>query len=467
MSNKKIEPVIPGGFQDFPPEEMIARQKMFESIQRTYENFGFVPLDTSTIEYAEVLLGEGGETDKQVYHVASTNKQGEVDFDTSLLTLRYDLTVPLARFVAANIDKPKFTLPFKRYQLGKVFRGEKPQAGRYREFVQFDADIVGTPSMLADTEIINMMIEALTSLGLKRFIIKINNRKILNGLAELVGIEGTKEVPKQDRIKFMMRILDKLGKVGWDEVTFELTRRPDNDFDPTPSLLPDRLADIRNFLDVQGGDYEKLNSLTRIFKGVDIALCGISELREILDNLKALKVDPSKYCLDLSIARGLDYYTGPVVETELLDLPQIGSVMSGGRFDGLVSRFSEREVPATGASIGVDRLFAAMKELGLVDLVPSTAQVLVTNLDSRQRAHYLSIAGRLRSAGIKTELYFGSRLLLRDQIGYANLKRIPIVIIIGQDEIEKGGMQIKDMNARKQVFVSKEEFIGKVQSILG
>lgn len=466
MNSQKVKPVIPGGFQDFSPQEMIARQGMFDAIRAVYERFGFVPLDTTTVEYDRVLLGEGGETDKQVYRVASTDKQGRAEFESSDLVLRYDLTVSLARYVAANIDRPDFSLPFKRYQIGNVFRGEKPQAGRYRQFMQFDADIVGTDSMLADTEIINVMIEALGALGLERFVIKVNNRKILNGLAELVGIEETEEVSREDRIKYMMRTLDKLGKVGWKEVARELGRELDNRFDPASNLTEDGVVKVRSFLDISGGDYEKIEVLNQLFEGVDIALQGVSELREILDNLKALGVDSAKYCLDLSIARGLDYYTGPVVETELLDLPEIGSVMSGGRFDGLVSRFSDREVPATGASIGVDRLFTAMKQLELVELVPSTAQALITNLDADQTGYLLSIASNLRAEGVNTEIYFGSQTSIRGQLGYANAKKIPVVLIVGPDEIAKGGVQVKDMTTRSQDFVNRGDIAQEVKSLL-
>ena len=439
----KIKPVNPGGFRDYSPEEMIFREEVLAAIKAVYEKYGFVPLDTPCVELAEVLLGENKEIDKQIFYLRLADEEDR-------LTLRYDLTVPLARYVAANLDN--LTLPFKRYQIGEVFRGEKPQAGRYRQFKQFDADIIGSSSMMADAEIIMMMAEALSSLKIKKFIIKINNRKVLDGLAKKNGL-------KNDEIaKKFFRTLDKLSKIGEEEIK--------NFFKEELKMSQLTCEEIINFLKIDGKDLEKIEKAKTVLSGGKIGEEGLRELTDLIRYLQSMGVSSDLYQLDFSIARGLDYYTGTVFEAYLLDLPQIGSVMSGGRFDDLISRFSPRDLPAVGASIGLDRLFAAMEKLKIVQPSPVLTEVMVTNLEKDQESLYLSLVANLRREGIKTEIYFGKEESLRGQIGYANRKRIPIVIIIGENERKKEEALIKDMRFGKQEPALLKEIIEAIKERL-
>jgi len=457
---EKIKPELPSGFRDYLPQEMIPRQKMLDVIRNTFELFGFDPLDTSVVEKLEVLTG--GEESFRMNLFRTGIVKGIADGLTSSfkeMALRFDLTVPLARVVAANMDLPK---PFKRYQMGYVFRGEKAQRGRFRGFMQFDADIVGSDSMLADTEIINLMYATMKALGVERFVIRFNNRKILNGLAKLADF--FQPIEKRDEV---FRIIDKLEKLGWDGVVGELKRQPQNNLDISAPKLNDKdIKIIADFLDLKGDSDELLAYLEELFKGVNIGLEGVNELKEIVANLKTLKIPQENWKVDLSVARGLGYYTGPVFETVLLDMPEIGSVFSGGRYDGLVNKFSEAIMPATGASIGVDRFFSAIEALKKVEKQNSLSQVLITVFDPSFNDDYLSLADDLRRAGVRVQIYMGQEMSFKAQLVYALNLEIPVLIIMGEDEKKESVVQIKDTRSRKQEKVRLEKVVDYVKELL-
>jgi len=437
----KVKPLLGGGFNDYLPNDMIVRRNIFLIIRLVFERFGFLPLETPGVEREEVLTGGDSNFNKLIFRVSSGSDQK--------LALRFDLTVPLARVVAAYPELPK---PFKRYQEGKVWRGEKPQAGRYREFTQFDVDTVGSGSMLADAEIIAIMNSVMSDLGFKRFRIRVNNRKILNGLSEFAGFPAEKTVR-------VLRALDKLDRDGWDTVAEELAMAPLNEFDiDALGLDSAQIRLIKQFIDLKGeGQKDLLKELQSMMGGSPLAQEGISELLQLITFTRALGVPDSNWAVDLSVARGLGYYTGPVFETSLLDLPQIGSVFSGGRYDGLVANYSSQPVPATGASVGVDRLFAAMKQLNLLPEAICPTLVLVTVFDESSMEQSAKIATMLRKEGLRTDIYTGSGRGFKAQLTFALKKGIPLVVIAGPDELTRGVVQLKNLPMKRQDEVSLDK----------
>ncbi|MFH1226159.1 MAG: histidine--tRNA ligase, partial [bacterium] len=377
------------------------------------------PLETPSLEYQEILTGKyGEEIDKQLYLFKDNG-----DRDIGLI---FDLTVPLCRVVAMYPDLPK---PFKRYQIQRVWRAEKPQSGRFREFYQCDVDIVGSAEALADTEIILIAIETLQALGVKDFTIKINNRKILNEFLTGLGI-------KEKDFGNILRAIDKRDKIGEKEMREQL------DIDKN---LIDRIIE---FINIKGSNEEILKKIKKIIGGTK----GFEELEEVVNNLSAGGVEEKYFQVDLAMVRGADYYTGMIFETILNSLPKFGSVMSGGRYDKLISLFLGKEIPAVGISLGIDRLLAGLTELGLVKEKKSLAEVLVTIFDQKNIKEYLKIAGELRKEGIKTELY--SQVDdLRKQIKYADKQGIPWVVIAGEDELGRGEVSIKNMRTGQQQSV--------------
>jgi len=441
---KRIKPELLGGFRDYLPSVMIARQKIVDNIRKTFESFGFLPLETPGLERSSVLGTDRDEFKMQVYRF----RAGDQD-----VTLRFDLTVPLSRVVSAN---PELIKPFKRYQFGSVWRKESPQAGRYREFAQFDADIVGSDSILADTEIVALMSEVLKNLGIGNFIIRFNNRKILNGLSTFAGFG--KE--KTDQV---LRTLDKLEKIGLDGVVAELKSKNHNELGEDGLALSEQnISKIMEFLSLKGSSRELIKSLKELFKGVSVAEEGIRECEEIISNLEFLEIPKMNWKLDLSIARGLGYYTGPVFETTLTDCPEIGSVFSGGRFDNLITRFTGEKIPSVGASVGVDRLLAALEKTGKIEKKASTATVLITIIDQRLSQKILRIAQNFRKAGINTEIYLGKEKGLKGQIIYAAKRDIPFVVIIGEEEDRIGKIKLKSMIERKEDLISEKEAVSIV-----
>ena len=448
-----IKPEIPGGFRDYLPREMIQRQSMLDTIRGIYESFGFSPLETPAIERTDVLTG--GQSSMVIYNASLSRSEPS---EQQALSLRFDLTVPLARVVSAYPnDLPR---PFRRYQCAKVWRGEKPQAGRFREFMQFDADVVGSDSMLADAEIIWLMQRTMTALGFTRFVIRFNNRKILNALALRIGIGDV----AGDKAKEFFRILDKLEKIQWEGVEAELRRLPESSADAWALALNDeQVAIVRAFIHIDGDTDQILADLPKVLGDSPMAVDGVNELKEIVSYLQAINLPVENWTVDLSVARGLDYYTGPVFETTLLDAPEMGSVFSGGRYDGLVSRFSSAMLPATGASIGVDRLFAAMEKLGLIAGRQTVTDVLIIDFTPVLRPNILSIAGSLRSAGINTEIYEGTERSFKAQLAYATSLEIPIVLILGDREASQGVVQLKNMRNRTQISVPVTEIAEAVR----
>ncbi|MEA1981837.1 MAG: histidine--tRNA ligase, partial [candidate division Zixibacteria bacterium] len=428
----KVKPQLLKGFRDYPPSEQIAREKMIGKVRYVFELMGFLPLQTASLEFAETLLGSH-------YTEDSLNELfGFTGPDEIEMALRYEFTLSLARYVAGN---PELALPFRRYQYGNVWRVDKPGPGRYREFMQFDIDIVGTKNLLADSEIIAAMVTTFEQLKIQNFKVRYSNRKILNGLIEYAKI--TPEVGKD-----VMRVIDKLDKQGRKAVLLELgAGRVDQSGDKIKGLniSDDQIKVIDSFLDIaQTKGNDGLDKVTEMLGGVEIAQEGINELKTIQKNLDAMNVNLTKTEIDLTIVRGLGYYTGTVFETSLLDLPDYGSVFSGGRYDNLVDRFLGRSIPAVGSSIGIDRLLAALIELKAIELEQSTSKVLVTVMDRDRLNDYLKILAEIRDAGIPAEIFSGDTKNLTKQIKYGDKVGIPFAVIVGSDEFDNNQVTVKN-----------------------
>ncbi len=410
---------------------------MINTIKGVYERYGFVPIDTPAIEYLDCLSGSAGqETQRQIFRVSNPEEEA--------LGLRFDLTVPLARVIAQHRDLPR---PFRRYQVSSVWRADKPDPGRFREFTQFDIDSVGTQSEMADTEIIAAMCDTLTALDVGSYRVRFSSRRVLNLLMPFAGIP---EAQTAD----VFRVLDKLDKIGAERVRKELTTgyKDTSGVQVAGLGLTDAHVDrIERFLSIQNGSRaDVLGRCRELFSGVPGADEEIDVLDRMSRRLGMLGYDEDRVVIDLSIARGLAYYTGPVFEAILPEAPRFGSVFGGGRYDGLVSRFAGERVPAVGASIGVDRLLAALMEIGRVRLRKSTAQVLVTTIDPALSDEYLAMAFELRRAGLNAELYLGPPRRFGKQIKYADQYDIPVVLVCGSDEKDRGIVTVKDMAAGRQ-----------------
>lgn len=436
MSSKISTHVLPG-FMELTPADQIVFDKMKATIQSVFERYGFIPLDTPAIERAEVLLAKaGGETEKQVYRF----NKGDND-----LALRFDLTVPLARYVSEHANELVF--PFRRYHIAKVYRGESPQKGRYREFYQCDIDIIGngTLSLVNDAEIPSVIYTVFKKLDFGPFVIRLNNRKLITGLLSSLGI-GDKAVE-------VMRAIDKIEKVGKDVVSETLV---------SAGVSKEAVSEIFKFLDIHGTNEEIVAALKALSISDATFKLGIEEIFEVISSLKRLQVPENCYTIDLSIARGLDYYTGTVYETKLVDYPQIGSVCSGGRYDNLADKYTDRKLPGVGISIGLTRLFSQLKEAGLIKTGPATTtRVLVVPLVEDMSVP-LQIASMLREKGVPTEIYFETGKM-QTKLSYANKLGIPYTLLIGEDEIKAGKYTLKDMPSGEQVQLAAEEIFGRVQ----
>ncbi len=445
-----VEPRVSRGLRDLLPAEVLARQWMIDTIRGVYELYGFVPLMTPAIEYLDVLRGSaaGTEAQQSVFTVQNPEKEA--------LGLRFDLTVPLARVIAQYRDLPR---PFRRYQVSPVWRADKPGPGRFREFTQFDLDSVGVESEVADTEIIAGMCDTLTALKVEPYQVRFSSRGILNTLLAYAGIPA-------DQGTDVFRVLDKLDKVGPEKVRLELTTGyVDSSGDPIRGLgVSSASVDhIERFLQIRSDDRkEGVAQLRELFAGVPGADAEVGVVERISSHLYNLGYGDDKVSLDLSIARGLAYYTGPVFEAILLDAPQFGSVFGGGRYDDLVMRFLGEKVPAVGASIGVDRLLAALIALGRTGHQKSTAKVLITNMDAALQDDYVAMTWELRRAGIPAELYLGNARGPGKQLKYADFWGVPIAILYGSNEKEKGMVTIKDMDAgrqRPEALANRQEWL--------
>jgi histidyl-tRNA synthetase len=435
-----VEPRISRGLRDLLAEPMLARQRILDTVRGVYELYGFVPLGTPAIEYLDVLKGSAGQETQQAIFTVQ-NPEGEA------LGLRFDLTVPLARVVAQYHDLPR---PFRRYQAAPVWRADKPDKGRYREFIQFDIDSVGVATELADVEIMAGMCDTLTALDVGPFQVRFSSRGILNLLLQSLGLPaggaGGADV---------LRVLDKLEKVGLQKIKKELTtgyHDESGDFIRGLGLAAEQVAQIESFLGIRSPvRQEVVERLRGFFAGQPEAAAEIDLVERLSRQLAALGYGDDRVTLDLSIARGLAYYTGPVFEAVLLDAPQFGSVFSGGRYDDLVMRFLGEKVPATGASMGVDRLLAALQHLGRAGGRRATAQVLVARIDRDLEAECLAMTFELRRAGVPAELYLGSEKGVGKQLRYADLTGVPIVLLYGSTEKERGIVTLKDMEVGREL----------------
>ena len=420
-----IKPRTLSGFMELLPEKQLCMDAMKTSLARVYESFGYIPLDTPAIEAAEILLAKGGgETEKQIYRFA----KGDSD-----LALRFDLTVPLAKYVAMHAGQLSF--PFRRYQIGKVWRGERAQKGRFREFYQADIDVIGDGrlDLANDAEVCAVIAAAMPSLGLDRFCIRLNNRKLLNGLFEVLGL--------QDRASEVMQTVDKLEKIGPDKVAWILT---------TDYAVPAETADTLLAV-LQSGDAESMRGRSALLDE------GLSELDTVTGLLPSLGLAPENYRRDLTIARGLDYYTGTVYETQALDMPSVGSVCSGGRYENLAGFYTDRALPGVGVSIGLTRLFYVLDESGRLNADGtrrSPADVLVLPMGDTLAA-CAAAAATLRAAGLRVQLY-GEDKKFKAKMGYADKLGIPWAVIIGEDEKTAGTVSLKNLRTGEQVSLRAE-----------
>jgi histidyl-tRNA synthetase len=413
-----------------------------EKARDVYRSYGFAPIDTPALEYAEILLGKGGEeSDKQLYRF---------QHDRHDVALRFDLTVPFARFAAQHIGQ--LGTPFKRYHLGPVWRGENTQKGRYREFWQCDFDTIGTTSNASDIETALVIHDLMRDLGFERFEVCINNRLVLNGLLEELGFAG------KDAIAAVLRVLDKLPKAeSQDEIIAEMIAKANTSADQAKRIL--------SLAALQGENAEVLAQLEREFGGNARAADGIARLRELLAVCAMAGVPEGKLRLDLSIARGLDYYTGTVFETFLLDLPRIGSVCSGGRYDNLAGLYTKQELPGVGASLGLDRLLAAMEELNLLPKTATPAPVLMVQFDAERLGDYQRMARSLRARGIGVEV-FPEAKKIGQQLKYAETRGFRVALIAGTDEFAAGVWNVKDLSARAESKIAEANVAETIRAIL-
>jgi histidyl-tRNA synthetase len=414
-----IDPRTLKGFRDYLPEAMIPRERLIATAQQVYRSFGFAPIDTPALEFFEVLAGKGSEeTDRQLYNF--------VDPGNRRVGMRFDLTVPLARFVAQHSHE--LGMPFKRYHIATVWRGESPQHGRYREFMQCDFDTIGTKNVAADIETGLVIHELLRAIGFERFQIRVNNRQVLNGLLAKLDL-AEKSVP-------VLRALDKLGKIGREKVAEEMVA--------TASCTAEQANEVLKLAELQGSNDEILSQLDTLLAGSEIGQTGVGILRQILQSCQAAGVPEQSMQLDVSIARGLDYYTGAIFETFLSDLPKIGSVCSGGRYDNLAALFTKQELPGIGASLGLDRLLTAMEELGMIGKVRTPAPVFIAYFDKTRLNDYLKLATLVRRAGIGCEV-FPEPKKLGQQLQYADRRGFRVALIAGENEFAAGRVQVKDL----------------------
>ncbi|HZV37841.1 MAG TPA: histidine--tRNA ligase [Pseudoxanthomonas sp.] len=441
-----IKPRTPPGVMELLPREQIAFQRMLDTIRRNYERFGFLPVETPVFELSEVLLTKsGGETERQVYFAQSTGaleKEGE---GLPELAMRFDLTVPLARYVAEHEHDLAF--PFRRYQIQRVYRGERAQRGRFREFYQCDIDVIGKDalSIRYDAEVLAVIHAVFSELGIGDFTVQLNNRKLMRGYFEGLGIaDGEKQA-------LVLREVDKLDKRGADYVRETLTGEGFG-------LADDTVGRILDFVAVRSAGYEDaLAKLDALGQGSDTLNQGVTELREVLRLVHALGVPDSDWCLNFSIARGLDYYTGTVYETQLDGYPQIGSICSGGRYEDLASHYTKSKLPGVGISIGATRLFWQLREAGLISgIEESSVQALVALMDESRMADSLDIARRLRAGGINTEVQMEPKKIGK-QFQYASRAGIRFVALCGDDEAARGVVAVKDLQREQQFEVRRDE----------
>lgn len=441
----QIEARTAKGMRDFLPSDMLKRAYVIETVEEVFKLFGFEPLQTPILENTETLLGKYGEEAEGLIYSAKHGRQ-----KSASVSMRYDLTIPLARVVAQYEND--INLPFKRYQIAPVFRGERPQRGRFREFFQCDADIVGVSGMSADAELIALAIMVLRRLGFEKFTVKINNRKLLTGMGQYAGVAD-------EQLSDLYRSVDKFDKVGADGVQKELIER---------GLSEDVVERMLALLQAGGKGMETLDNAEDVLGDFPIAKEGLDELRDMAKNLDLLGVPSENYAFDFTMVRGLGYYTGPIFET-VLDGDSIGSISGGGRYDDLIGIFRKESIATTGISLGIERIITLMDENKLYPetLGTTVVEVLVTVFNDEMRDEATALAMRLRNAGIRTELYMtDSRLKLGKQFGHADKKGIPIVAVMGPDEVAQDVVSLKRLKDGKEITVKRGEAADKVRELL-
>lgn len=437
----KIQTRIYKGTRDFLPDEMLKRQRIVAKVRQSFERYGFLPVETPAIEYLDILTGKyGDEGDKLIYPLAYK--------DGKTLALRYDQTVPLSRLMAMYHNQ--LTMPFKRYQIQPVWRADRPQKGRYREFYQLDADTVGEESYLADAEIVALTNEIFHNLGFKEYTIRLNHRMALRAMTLEAGLKQEQEVD-------VCRAIDKLDKIGEEGVEKEMA---------ASNIGPKSVESI--FARVLNSSFglDELDTLLHDYADKFQNVEGVENLVDLYRTVLALGVPERNIKLDLSLARGLDYYTGPIFETVLTNPQGFGSVSGGGRYDKLIGTYSNVDICATGVSFGLDRIFGAMEELGLHSKSRTTTQVLVVNFGGEEQQHAMTLAGRLRQKGVNTEVYF-QPAKMKKQFTYADKNNIPYVAIYGSDEIEKDAISLKSMKTGDQEQLPFDLAIKKLNDLFG
>lgn len=427
----KVDPKTLSGFMELSPLDQIEFDRIKTIIEDTYKLYGFYPLDTPIIEYSSVLLAKaGGETEKQIYRF----NKGDND-----LSLRFDLTVPLAKYVSARYNELSF--PFKRYQIGKVFRGERPQKGRFREFYQCDIDVIGDGelSLMYDAEIPSIIYDIFTKMNIGKFVIRINSRKILNGFFENLNLS--------DKYQDILRIIDKMEKVSEEDLIDMLKEI---------NLTDEIVNKILSFVKIKGSNENILNSLKNLNIENEMFVNGINELETVINSLRAMNIDEEYFAIDLTIARGLDYYTGVVYETKLVDYPQIGSVCSGGRYDDLATYYTDKKLPGVGISIGLTRLFYQLKENGIINNeITSPVDVMILPMTEDYKM-CLEVSKKIRELDISTSICYINKKF-KSKIKYADNMNSKYAVIIGEDEINTNTLTIKNMVTGEQNQVKFDE----------
>lgn len=441
MAKNKVKPRILTGFMELLPEDQILFNKIYDTIRQVYESFGFLPLDTPVIELSEVLLAKaGGETEKQIYRF----NKGDND-----LSLRFDLTVPLARYVAQHAGQ--LTFPFKRYQMSKVYRGERPQKGRFREFYQCDIDIIGNEELdlCYDAEMPAVIYNVFRKLDFGKFTIHINNRKVLNGFFESLGLEN--------QIADILRNIDKIDKIGRDNVIDELKEL---------GIDENNISSIIDFIAISGSNDEKIAALKAINIDNEKFTEGINELETVAGYMRDFGIDEDYFVIDLTIARGLDYYTGTVYETTLDDYRGLGSVCSGGRYDNLTEYYTNTRLPGIGISIGLTRLFSQLKDAGIIESTRSSlVDVLVVPMGV-DMSYVLKTANAIRQSGFVTDVYYANKGM-KQKMKYANKLGVPFVAVIGEDELNLGAAALKNMATGEQTTVSIQDIGNEIRKQMG
>jgi histidyl-tRNA synthetase len=442
MNLVKIKPRLPKGMRDFLPNEMLKREYVFDIVRDVFHLYGFEPLQTPVLELNETLMGKYGEdAEKLIFQAQHPGGKEE-------LALRYDLTVPLARVVAQY--ESEISLPFKRYQLSPVWRAERPQRGRYREFYQCDADIVGIASMAADAEIVGLVVTVLQRLGFRQFSVKINNRKLLTGIGQYSGVPDS-------QLGDLYRSVDKFDKIGADGVRQELLER---------GIDTEAVARMIDLIQARQPGLESLEYVESLMGKIPAAREGIRELRALAGHLSDANLPSSHYEFDFTMVRGLSYYTGPIYETIITE-PNLGSVTGGGRYDDLIGLFRKESLPTTGTSLGIERMIDLMDALNLypAHISGTVVQVLVTVFDESTRAQSTRLAAELRGQNVRTELFMQDRNLGR-QFTYADKKHIPLVAILGPEELAQNRLRLKRLSDGQEVTIGRNEVVEKVRELL-